>query len=157
MHCRKYICNILVYAPIFHEVNRKLLGRFICTQKSYCCQMVFTNLFYSKHFWRDNPTTSTIWYIKMLFRGRAICRCDQKNSIWCDYYLPRAVQNSVSPSHRVDEVFDCGPWNAGLLFNGCVKVLDWPKLEYAIISAAPECTKHAELTSNSRKPHHVHP
>ncbi len=34
-------------------------------------------------------------------------------SIWCDHHLP-------SPSHRVDQVVDCGLWNVGpLLFNGC--------------------------------------
>ncbi len=35
------------------------------------------------------------------------------------------TQCNTSPSHRVDQVVDCGLWNVGpLLFNGCVKLLD---------------------------------
>ena len=41
----------------------------------------------------------------------------------------------TSPSHRVDQVVDCGLWNVGpLLFNGCAKLLDigrnWNTLTY---------------------------
>ncbi len=44
-------------------------------------------------------------------------------------------QCNTSPSHRVDQVVDCGLWNVGpLLFNGCVKLLDigrnWNMLSY---------------------------
>ncbi len=35
------------------------------------------------------------------------------------------MQCNTSPSHRVDQVVNCGLWNFGpLLFNGCVKLLD---------------------------------
>ncbi len=35
------------------------------------------------------------------------------------------MQCNTSPSHRVDQVVDCGLWNVGpLLFNGCAKLLD---------------------------------
>ncbi len=35
------------------------------------------------------------------------------------------TQCNTSPSHRVDQVVDCGLWDVGpLLFNGCVKLLD---------------------------------
>ncbi len=35
------------------------------------------------------------------------------------------TQCNTSPSHRVDQVVDCGLWNVGpLLFNGCAKLLD---------------------------------
>ncbi len=35
------------------------------------------------------------------------------------------TQCSTSPSHRVDQVVDCGLWDVDpLLFNGCVKLLD---------------------------------
>ena len=41
----------------------------------------------------------------------------------------------TSPSHRVDQVVDCGLWNAGpILFNGCAKLLEfgrkWNTLSY---------------------------
>ncbi len=56
-------------------------------------------------------------------------------SIWCDHHLP-------SPSHRVDQVVDCGLWNVGpLLFNGCAKLLDigrnWNTLSYTPIQSIP--------------------
>ncbi len=44
-----------------------------------------------------------------------------------EYYSPRpdSSTTALSPSHRVDQVVDCGLWNVGpLLFNGCVKLLD---------------------------------
>ncbi len=35
------------------------------------------------------------------------------------------MQCNTSPSHRVDQVVDCGLWNVGpLLFNSCAKLLD---------------------------------
>ncbi len=35
------------------------------------------------------------------------------------------TQCSTSPSHRVEQVVDCGLWNVGpLLFNGSVKLMD---------------------------------
>ncbi len=56
-------------------------------------------------------------------------------SIWCDHHLP-------SPSHKVDQVVDCGLWNVGpLLFNGCAKLLDigrnWNTLLYTPIQSIP--------------------
>ncbi len=56
-------------------------------------------------------------------------------SIWCDHHLP-------SPSHRVDQVVDCGLWNVGpLLFNGCAMLLDigrnWNTLSYTLIQSIP--------------------
>ncbi len=56
-------------------------------------------------------------------------------SIWCDHHVP-------SPSHRVDQVVDCGLWNVGpLLFNGCAKLLDigrnWNTLSYTPIQSIP--------------------
>ncbi len=56
-------------------------------------------------------------------------------SIWCDHHLP-------SPSHKVDQVVDCGLWNVGpLLFNGCAKLLDigrnWNTLSYTPIQSIP--------------------
>ncbi len=49
---------------------------------------------------------------------------------------------NTSPSHRVDQVVDCGLWNVGpLLFNGCVKLLDiarnWNTLSYTPIQSIP--------------------
>ncbi len=45
------------------------------------------------------------------------------------------TQCNTSPSHRVDQVVDCGLCNVGpLLFNGCAKLLDigrnWNTLSY---------------------------
>ncbi len=56
-------------------------------------------------------------------------------SIWCDHHLP-------APSHRVDQVVDCGLWDVGpLLFNGCAKLLDigrnWNTLSYTPIQSIP--------------------
>ncbi len=66
-------------------------------------------------------------------------------SIWCDHHLP-------SPSHRVDQVVDCGLWNVGpLLFNGCGEVLDigrnWNTL---FVYADPEHPKHAQWVTWSQ-------
>ncbi len=49
---------------------------------------------------------------------------------------------NISPSHRVDQVVDCGLWNVGpLLFNGCAKMLDigrnWNMLSYTPIESIP--------------------
>ncbi len=51
------------------------------------------------------------------------------------------TQCNTSPSHRVDQVVDCGLWDAGsLLFNDCAKLLDigrnWNTLVYAGVSRA---------------------
>ncbi len=52
------------------------------------------------------------------------------------------TQYNTPPSHRVDQVVDCGLCNVGpLLFNGCVKVLDigrnWNTLSYTLIQSIP--------------------
>ncbi len=52
------------------------------------------------------------------------------------------TQCNTSPSHRVDQVVDCGLWDVGsLLFNGCVKLLDigrnWNMLSYTPIQSIP--------------------
>ncbi len=52
------------------------------------------------------------------------------------------TQCNTSPSHRVDQVVDCGLWSVGpLLFNGCVKLLDigrnWNTLSYTPIQSIP--------------------
>ncbi len=49
---------------------------------------------------------------------------------------------STSPSHRADQVVDCGLWDVGpLLFNGCVELLDigrnWNTLSYTPIQSIP--------------------
>ncbi len=56
------------------------------------------------------------------------------------------MQCNTSPSHRVDQVVDCGLWNVGpLLFNGCAKLLDIGlELEHAVEYADPEHPKHAK-------------
>ncbi len=51
-------------------------------------------------------------------------------------------QCNTSPSHRVDQVVDCGLWNVGpLRFNGCAKLLDigrnWNTLSYTPIQSNP--------------------
>ncbi len=56
-------------------------------------------------------------------------------SIWCDHHLP-------SPSHRVDQVVDCGLLNVGpLLFNAWAKLLDigrnWNTLLFTPIQSIP--------------------
>ncbi len=52
------------------------------------------------------------------------------------------MQCNTSPSHRVDQVVDCGLWNVGpLLFNDCAKLLDicrnWNTLSYTPIQSIP--------------------
>ncbi len=52
------------------------------------------------------------------------------------------MQCNTSPSHRVDQVVDCGLWDVGpLLFNGCAKLLDigrnWNMLSYTSIQSIP--------------------
>ncbi len=52
------------------------------------------------------------------------------------------MQCNTSPSHRVDQVVDCGLWNVGpLIFNGCAKFLDigrnWNTLSYTPIQSIP--------------------
>ncbi len=56
------------------------------------------------------------------------------------------TQCNTSPSHRVDQVVDCGLWNVGpLLFNGCAKLLDigrnWNTLSYLLIQSIPNMLK----------------
>ncbi len=55
---------------------------------------------------------------------------------------PFASLSATSPSHRVDQVVDCGLWNVGpLLFNGWAKLLDfgrnWNTLSYTPIQNIP--------------------
>ncbi len=55
------------------------------------------------------------------------------------------TQCNTSPSHRVDQVVDCGLWNVGpLLFNGCAKLLDigrnWNTLSYMPIQSTQTCS-----------------
>ncbi len=52
------------------------------------------------------------------------------------------MQCNTSPSHRVDQVVDCGLWNVGpLLFSVCVKLLDigrnWNTLSYTPMQSIP--------------------
>ncbi len=51
------------------------------------------------------------------------------------------TQCNTSPSHRGDQVVDCGLWNVGPLFNGCAKMLDigrnWNTLSYTSIQSIP--------------------
>ncbi len=52
------------------------------------------------------------------------------------------TQCNTSPSHKVDQVVDCGLWNVGpLFFNCCAKVLDigrnWNTLSYTPIQSIP--------------------
>ncbi len=52
------------------------------------------------------------------------------------------TQCNTSPSHRVDQVVDCGLWNVGpLLFNGCAKLLNigrnWNTMSYMPIQSIP--------------------
>ncbi len=52
------------------------------------------------------------------------------------------TQCNTSPSHRVDQVVDCGLWNIGpLLFTGCAKLLEigrnWNTLSYTPIQSIP--------------------
>ncbi len=57
-------------------------------------------------------------------------------SVWCDHHL----QCNPSPSHRVDQVVDCGLWKVGPhLFNGCAKLLDIGRnwLSYTPIQSIP--------------------
>ncbi len=56
------------------------------------------------------------------------------------------MQCNTSPSHRVDQVVDCGLWNVGpFLFNGCAKLLDigrnWNMLLYTPIQSIPSSPK----------------
>ncbi len=52
------------------------------------------------------------------------------------------VVSFTSPSHRVDQVVECGLWSVGpLLFNGCAKLLDigrnWNTMLYTPIQSIP--------------------
>ncbi len=101
------------FCPHFSWAELKDLRLFLCRQKAYFSQILFTNLSKS-----------------VLVRG-----IRKPVSIWCDHHLP-------SPSHRVDQVVDCGLWNVGpLLFNGCAKLLDigrnWNTMSYTPIQSIP--------------------
>ncbi len=55
------------------------------------------------------------------------------------------TQCSTSPSHRVDQVVDCGLWDVGpLLFNSCAKLLDIVRNCNAVVYTDPEHHKHAQ-------------
>ncbi len=54
-------------------------------------------------------------------------------------------QCSTSPSHRVEQVVDCGLWDVGpLLFNVCGVAGYWQELEHAVVYTDPEHHKHAQ-------------
>ncbi len=56
------------------------------------------------------------------------------------------TQCNTSPSHRVDQVVDCGLWNVGPtpLQWLCEVAGYWQELEHAVIYADPEHPKHAQ-------------
>ncbi len=61
------------------------------------------------------------------------------------------TQCNTSPSHRVDQVVDCGLWNVvPLLFNGCAKLLDigrnWNTLSYIHRSRASQTCSMGDMS-----------
>ncbi len=53
------------------------------------------------------------------------------------------TQCSTSPSHRVDQVVDCGLWDVGPLQWLCEVAGYWQELEHAVVYTDPEHPKHA--------------
>ncbi len=71
-----------------------------------------------------------------------VARADTENQSVSGVTTICLTQCNTSPSHRVDQVVDCGLWNVGpLLFNGCAKLLDigrnWNTLSYTPIQCIP--------------------
>ncbi len=64
----KIINATLLFLPHFSWAELKDLRLFLCTQKAYFSQILFTNLSKSVLVSRDNPSTSQVWHIKMLIR-----------------------------------------------------------------------------------------
>ncbi len=55
------------------------------------------------------------------------------------------MQGNTSPSHRVDQVVDCGLCNVGpLLFLLCEVAGYWQELEHAVVYVDPKHPKHAQ-------------
>ncbi len=54
------------------------------------------------------------------------------------------TQCNTSPSHRVDQVVDCGLRNVGPLKWLCEVARYWQELEHAVVYTNPEHTKHAQ-------------
>ncbi len=104
-----YILNKIINATLlfchFSWAELKDLRLFLCTQKAYFFQILFTNLSKSVL-----VSTSPLPGQKTSLSGvTTIC----------------LMQFNTAPSHRVDQVVDCGLWNVGpFLFNGCAKLLD---------------------------------
>ncbi len=136
---------------------------FLCTQKADFSQILFTNLSKSvlvneiihpphrcgiSRCWLDSmiitPVCLRLATIKrhykmcsftVLVGGPKTSHC----LVWPPFAL---TQCNTSPSHRVDQVVDCGLCNVcPLLFNGCVKLLDigrnWKTLSYTPIQSIP--------------------
>ncbi len=69
-------CNTFVFFPHFSWAELKDVRLFLCTQKAYFSQILFTNLSKSvlvSTSCRDNPSTSQVWHIKMLIRQNDYC------------------------------------------------------------------------------------
>ncbi len=65
------------------------------------------------------------------------------------------MQCNTSPSHRVDQVVDCGLWNVvSLLFKGCAKLLDigrnWNTLSYTPIQSISIGDMSSEYAGHAR-------
>ncbi len=54
------------------------------------------------------------------------------------------TQCNTSPSHRVDQVVDCGLWNVGPLQRLWEVARYWQELEHTVVYANPEHPKHAQ-------------
>ncbi len=113
-----YALNKIINATLF------FLPPFLmsCTQRSKTFSM------YTKGLFLSNIVHKSVWG-------------GSKNQSLSGVTTICLTQGYTSPSHRVDQVVDCGLWNVGPLFNGCVKLLDigrnWNTLSYTPIQSIP--------------------
>ncbi len=137
---------------------------FLCTQKAYFSQILFTNLSKSvlvneiihpphrcgiSRCWLDSMIIVQVCLRLATIKGHskmcsftALRGGGSENQSVSGLTTICLTQCNTSPSHRVDQVVDCGLCNVGpLLFNGCVKLLDigrnWNTLSYTPIQSIP--------------------
>ncbi len=168
----KIINAILLFLPPISWAELKDLRLFLCTQKAYFSQILFTNLSksVSEHFsfaeiihpphrcgisrcWLDSMIIAQVCLRLATIKGHSkMCSFTvlggpgggggSENQLVSGVTTICLMQCNTSPSHRVDQVVDCGLWNVGpLLFNGCAKLLDigrnWNTLSYTPIQSIP--------------------
>ncbi len=155
----------LLFLPHFSWAELKDRRLFLCTQKAYFSQILFTNLSKSvlvneiihpphrcgiSRCWLDSMIIAQVCLRLATIKDHSKMYSftvlgGSENQSVSGVTTICLTQCNTSPSHRVDQVVDCGLWDVGpLLFNVCVKLLDigrnWSTLSYTPIQSIQTCS-----------------